>query len=160
MKKILVFVLALLMCGCVRLGTNEVEEVEEEIKTSIVKCTSEDKQDITFFSRNDEVYSMQVVFYRDFETLGVTDEMDLDTIKERVNNALSEKYADIKGVSAIGDIEDESIRYTIMIDFDAADTEQLIESGLLTSGEVQSQYISLKKTRESYQNEGFACSVQ
>ena len=74
--------------------------------------------------------------------------------------SLSEKYKDIKGVSAIGEILEDKIQYTIMIDFDEADFDQLVENGLLNTGEVESQYISLKKTKEAYQNNGYACENQ
>ena len=58
------------------------------------------------------------------------------------------------------EILEDKIQYTIMIDFDEADFDQLVENGLLNSGEVESQYISLKKTKEAYQNNGYACENQ
>ena len=144
--------LILVLSGCTRLSIgNETVETKKEEKESIVKCDGEDNKTITFFSKGDELYAMQFVFFQELEEF-------IQSLN--INSSLSEKYKDIKGVSAIGEILEDKIQYTIMIDFDEADFDQLVENGLLNSGEVESQYISLKKTKEAYQNNGYACENQ
>ena len=107
---------------------------------------------------------MQFVFFQELEefiqSLNISGTLSNEEISKYINSSLSEKYKDIKGVSAIGEILEDKIQYTIMIDFDEADFDQLVENGLLNSGEVESQYISLKKTKEAYQNNGYACENQ
>lgn len=165
MKKVMTLLLILVLSGCTRLSIgNETVETKKEEKESIVKCDGEDNKTITFFSKGDELYGMQFVFFQELEefiqSLNISGTLSNEEISKYINSSLSEKYKDIKGVSAIGEILEDKIQYTIMIDFDEADFDQLVENGLLNSGEVESQYISLKKTKEAYQNNGYACENQ
>ncbi len=165
MKKVMTLLLILVLSGCTRLSIgNETVETKKEEKESIVKCDGEDNKTITFFSKGDELYAMQFVFFQELEefiqSLNISGTLSNEEISKYINSSLSKKYKDIKGVSAIGEILEDKIQYTIMIDFDEADFDQLVENGLLNSGEVESQYISLKKTKEAYQNNGYACENQ
>ena len=164
MKKIGIFLLLFCLMGCVRVGTTTEEsdttEVEEA-QTNIVNCTNEANQQYTFFAHDDEIYSMQEIFYMSYEEVGVSEDMNMDEMKTNINNKLSERYSDVPGLSVVADeIADGQVKIIVMIDFDVADNDQLVELGLLQEGEVQSQYVSLKKTRESYTSNGFACAVQ
>lgn len=43
------------------------------------------------------------------------------------------------------------------MDFKTANIDMLIENNLLDKGEAQSDYVSLKKTQNTFKKEGFAC---
>lgn len=162
MKRISLVFLVFLLCGCSRVGTTDtVEEDKQEVEKSIVSCTSENNEEYTFFSNDDEITSMQEIFYMSFEEAGIYEEMDGEQVKNDINQKLSEKYSSLEGVSAIVDeVVDYQIKIIFMVDFEVADMDQLIEAGLIEQGEVQSQYVSLKKTREIYVNNGFACEFK
>ncbi|MGN1277510.1 MAG: DUF1307 domain-containing protein [Floccifex sp.] len=165
MRKVMTFLFLFVLCGCTRLGQPQ-EKIEEEIDEteSVVTCLGDQKKTVTFFSKGDCLYAMQYVFYQSIDDY--VDSLDLEgfisqeDIVKRINDALSEKYKDIAGVSAVGEVQEKDIQYTLMIDFDVADFDQLVEKGLLNSGEIESQYISLKKTKEAYQAQGYVCQVQ
>ena len=46
------------------------------------------------------------------------------------------------------------------MDFNTANIDTLIESGLLDKGEAQSDYVSLKKTQSAFKQEGFAFMIK
>lgn len=153
----------LLMCtACSRVGiSNEEPEEKIEAKNVIVSCTSQRNEHYTFFAAGDEITSMQEELYMSYEDADIYEEMDTEEIKNIVNQRLSDKYSSISGVSAIVDeVADGQIKIIFMIDFEVADFSQLVDAGLINEGDVQSQYVSLKKTREQYTKNGFACEIQ
>lgn len=162
MKRKSIICALLLLSACSRVGQNISEqEINEVSKNTITSCSSDKNEKYTFFASDDEIYSMQEVFYMSYEEAGIYDEMSEDEVKALINTRLSDKYSPISGVSAIVDeVADYQIKIIFMIDFEQADFEQLAQVGLINEGEVQSQYISLKKTREEYSDNGFVCEVQ
>ncbi|MDD7281403.1 DUF1307 domain-containing protein [Floccifex sp.] len=165
MKKVMTLLVSLMLAGCTRIGVKQEEPKEETIeKQVIVNCQNDKQEEILFYAKDDKVYAMQYTFYQTVQeftsSLDIEGQLTQDELLNRINDTLSDKYKDIKGVSVIGEIEEENIKYIMMIDFDEADIDQLIEHGLINAGEVQSQYISLKETRKAYQNIGFACKEQ
>ena len=161
MKRVSLFLMFFLLCSCSRIGTESNEQDYEETKNYVVSCSLESNEQYMFFSQDDEIQSMQEVFYMSYEDAGVTYDMDPETVKENINDKLSNKYSQIAGVTVIVDeIVDYNIKIIVMIDFRVADMNQLIEQGLINEGNVQNQYISLEQTMEAYSSNGFACSYQ
>lgn len=95
-----------------------------------------------------------------FTDLGINEDLDQNAIKEKINQSLNSMYQDLEGVQAVGEIVEDHVEITVTIDYTAADHEQLMEAGLLESGKVDSAYISLEETQESYEDSGYTCTIE
>lgn len=168
MRKFLMLGLCLSLAGCMRINEilpTENEEKksedpigEEDTKSRSATC-SNDKEEISFEAKGDELLKMEQVFYMSFEDLGIKEDMDTSQMEQKINEKLSSSYANISGVDAIGTIEDNRVKITVTIDYTVADIDELIEEGLLHEGEVETQYISFKETTDDYKNNGYVCEI-
>lgn len=169
MKKRWGFVcLCLLVIGCARLSDvdesflkeTEEPEVEKDETPVVMKCDSETQGSLTFESKGDQIQKMTQSFSMSFADLGINEDLDQNTIKEKINQSLDSMYQDLEGVQAVGEIVEDHVEITVTIDYTAADHEQLMEAGLLESGKVDSAYISLEETQESYEDSGYTCTIE
>lgn len=168
MRKFLMLGLCLFLAGCMRIneilptedekGKSEEPIVEEDTEEKSAVC-SNDKEEISFDAKGDELLKMEQVFYMSFEDLGIKDDMDTSQMEQKINERISSSYADINGVDAVGSIEDNRVKITVTIDYTVADIDELIEEGLLHEGEVETQYISFKETTDDYKNNGYVCEI-
>ena len=169
MKKRWGFVcLCLLVTGCARLSDvdesflkeTEEPEVEKDETPVVMKCDSETQGSLTFESKEDQIQKMTQSFSMSFTDLGINEDLDQNAIKEKINQSLDSMYQDLEGVQAVGEIVEDHVEITVTIDYTAADHEQLMEAGLLESGKVDSAYISLEETQESYEDSGYTCTIE
>lgn len=169
MKKRWGFVcLCLLVTGCARLSDvdesflkeTEEPEVEKDETPVVMKCDSEMQGSLTFESKGDQIQKMTQSFSMSFTDLGINEDLDQNAIKEKINQSLDSMYQDLEGVQAVGEIVGDHVEITVTIDYTAADHEQLMEAGLLESGKVDSAYISLEETQESYEDSGYTCTIE
>lgn len=159
MKRFVLMALICVLGACSRIGSMDQET--KEVKNTTMNCTSQNKEEYSFFAQGDEIKSMQEVFYMSFEEIGVDAQQDTEHIKNDINEKLSAKYASIPGVSAIVDeVVDNQIKVIFMIDFNVADMNQLVESGIIDESEGQNHYVSLEKTKETHEKNGFACEYK
>ncbi|WP_296241548.1 DUF1307 domain-containing protein [uncultured Faecalicoccus sp.] len=169
MKKRWGFVcLCLLMTGCARLSdvdesflkeTKE-PEVEQDDTPAVMQCDSETQGTLTFEAKGDQIQKMTQTFSMSFADLGISEDLDQNAIKEKINQSLESMYQDLEGVQAVGEIVEGHVEITVTIDYTVADHDQLMEAGLLESGKVDSAYISLEETQESYEDSGYTCTIE
>ena len=92
-----------------------------------------------------------------FSDLGITEDMNSEQIQSKINSSLDDKYNSIEGVHVSTQLKDKQVEVTLEMDFKTANIGMLIENNLLDKGEAQSDYVSLKKTQNTFKKEGFAC---
>lgn len=90
----------------------------------------------------------------------ISDGMNKDTIQEKVNDALNEKYKYVDGLTVVGNLMDDKVEITMTIDFTQADLDELVDNGLLDQAEKENDKVSLKKTIQAYTDNGYACQEQ
>ena len=166
MKKLGVLLLALTLMGCARLsdfkeetGKSEDPLQETSEKEKSLTCTSSNEDQLVFEARGDQIYKMTQTFAMSFEDLGINEDLDPETIQNKINDSLDSMYKELAGVSVTGEMVDDHVQITVVIDYDACDDEELIEAGLLEEGEMESQYISLNETKKSYEAGGYTCTA-
>ena len=96
-------------------------------------------------------------FTMSFSDLGITEDMNSEQIQSKINSSLDDKYNSIEGVHVSTQLKDKQVEVTLEMDFKTANIDMLIENNLLDKGEAQSDYVSLKKTQNTFKKEGFAC---
>ncbi|MBP3852577.1 MAG: DUF1307 domain-containing protein [Erysipelotrichaceae bacterium] len=170
MKKFLIGVSVLtLMSGCTRLSDimendpkeKPVAKAEKDTKEKTVECVNSDqKVTTTFEAKGDKIKKMKQVFFLTNSDLGITDEMNKETIQTKINDTLKEKYQGLEGVTVTGKVIDKEVEVTVEIDYEVADKDALIEAGLLDQGEKQNTSISLQKTQGVFEENGYACEVK
>ena len=166
MKKLLFIGLLLSMTGCSKVyeiinnDTTQEPVVEEDTSEKTLVCRQEDGDSVTFIAKGDEVHQMKQVSHIAYDELGLDpNTMDKDVIQQQINQAITDKYQGLAGVGIIGQMAEDKIEITADINFDQADKQALIDARLLSQGEKDSQYISLKKTQEEYKN-SYACEFE
>lgn len=168
MKKLFTLCLsAFLLTGCasvekiVNNDTSKEPDVTEDKDTTAksLNCSNDSGETWTFTAEGNKIKTGKLVFSMNKSDLGITDEMDDTTVKDTINAALSNKYT-LEGVTASGEMKEDKIEITLNIDYDKADDQALIDAGLMTEGEKQNQYVSIKKTKEIYENSNYSCSYQ
>lgn len=169
MKKVLLLCGLLALTGCSKvteLATNDTSEkpvsaVEKDTTKKTVICTGADDEQITLEAYGDKVQKLTDVLYVPGEELGIASDEEAAVIQDAINDALSNKYGSIEGVTTNGTMqEDGRIQITIQIDFLKADKQALVNAGLLKQGEKDSTVVSLKETKKAYSSSGYACQVQ
>lgn len=159
----------LLLGGCMRLSdidesfSNRTQspEIHEESKESrIMECKHDTEGTVIIEATGDKVEKMTHTFSLSFEDLGITQDLDAQSLQNKINESLSSMYADLDGVEASGKMVDSHVEITVTIDYEQADQDQLVEAGLLDEGEIESNYISFKETRSSYEGSNYACTVE
>lgn len=158
MKKLLLVGLLIMTSGCSRISeilnndpTKEPVVTEQDTSEKTVVCKNDKGASATFNAKGDEIHSMKTVSYITYEELGIDPEvMNKDAIQERINQAITDKYQGLAGVSIIGQMTDDKIEVTTEINFDQADMQALIDAQLIEKGEREDRYLSLKKTQETY----------
>ncbi|MBB5183509.1 DUF1307 domain-containing protein [Catenisphaera adipataccumulans] len=134
-------------------------DTQESTKSKVLVCTGDNDEQVTLEATGDKIKKMTIVSYMEKSDLGITDEMDAETIQNAINDSLSEKY-NIDGVTAEGALEDDRVKITVTVNYEEANQEDLINAGLVEKGEKQSQYTSLKATKKAYKNAGYSCDYQ
>ena len=157
----------LLLSGCAKVSdfTHQSPKTEEkapvtEKKTNtkkVISCKNDSQQGVTFEAKWDKIQKMTQVFSMSFSDLGITDDMNSEQIQSKINSSLDEKYNSIEGVHVSTALKDNNVEVTVEIDFNKANMDTLIDKGLLDKGEVQSTYVSLKKSQKDYKSNGYAC---
>lgn len=163
MKKVCLAALCLLLAGCQRIGQGRQEAVlpqsEETDKTAqTMKCTS-DAGSYEFHAAGDQLERSSQTTNVSFEELGVEGSTDTGKLAEAIDRALAEAYGHLEGVESKGEVVDGHVRMTVSIDYATADDQALIDAGLLEPGEVETQYVSLEKTRGELQDQGYVCEI-
>lgn len=172
MKKSLGLLMAgLMLVGCARLSDldegflkskdedTSQEQTQEEKKVTM-KCSNEDQGSLTFEAKGDQIEKMTQTFSMSFEELGIREDLDATTIQDKINQSLDTMYQHLDGVQVSGQMQDDQVEITITVDYTVADQDQLIEAGLLQSGEIDSTYVSLEQTQESYEDSGYTCAIE
>ena len=128
MKKRWGFVcLCLLMTGCARLSdvdesflkeTKE-PEVEQDDTPAVMQCDSETQGTLTFEAKGDQIQNMTQTFSMSFADLGISEDLDQNAIKEKINQSLESMYQDLEGVQAVGEIVEGHVEITVTIDYTA-----------------------------------------
>lgn len=138
MKKLLaVLVPVLLLTGC---GSSE----------TTTTCTFKEgptETTATFTSKGDKV-SKQVE-----ESVIVLD-AETKTYASTLVSLLESELKDIKGVTFTDKTKDDKLILTITVDYTKADFDELAKKDLVESGV---DYISLEKTVESFEKDGYTC---
>ena len=171
MRILTVLTLLFMLSGCMRIdevidtpnnsSSNKEPEIQEKDNTKkTMICTTENEEEIVFEAKGDQIHSLTHTFYMTFESLGITEDMDVSQMEQIINDSLAKSYADIDGLDVIGTLEENRVKVVVTIDYDIADIDVLIEKGLLQEGEMENQYISLKMTKKDYTNNGYACSIE
>ncbi|WP_297568353.1 DUF1307 domain-containing protein [uncultured Faecalibaculum sp.] len=161
MKKAWLALLCLALTGCVRVGGSNPETRQEEPdETETVKQTmtcSSDAGSYEFEALGDQVKKSVQTENVSFEELGLDAGADQAKIGEAISRVLNDSYGSLKGVSTQGEVRDNHVELTISIDYAQADSQALIDSGLLEPGELDSRYVSLERTETELTSQGFAC---
>lgn len=166
-----IFLIGLMMSGCTKISdiTNDktttdqsapVIEKKTDTKSYVLVCDNDSNEEVTFEAKGDIIKKMTQTFDMSFEDLGISDDLDSNAIKDKINASLDEKYNSLEGVQISSEIQDKSVHVTIEINFDDADLDALVENGLLDKGEIKSSYVSLAKTKKDYKASGYACKTQ
>lgn len=171
MKMKYVLCACLLLTGCAKVSdltgnkvttdqSAPVSKKKADTKSHVLVCNNDSTEEITFESKGDEIKVMTQTFDMTFEELGISDDLDSNAIKEKIDASLDEKYNQMDGVLVTSELQDKVVHITIEIDFDQADLDVLVEKGLLDKGEIKSKYVSLSKTKKDYKASGYACEEQ
>jgi uncharacterized lipoprotein YehR (DUF1307 family) len=161
MKWILVLCSIFLLAGCQRVndsGTASAAQPENAGNRRSLVCTS-DSDMYMFEATGDQIDGSTWTYAMSVDALGLEDGSDVKKVVEKVNESLQDQYGSLAGVTAAGEVEDDAIRVTIRIDYSEADTDALVDAGLLESGDIQTQYVSLDKTQKEMNANGYACKV-
>lgn len=165
MKKLgMLLVLVLLFSGCARLSdfntesTRTQKEQKEDQTPATMTCTSDKNDTLTFEAKGDQIQSMTQTFAMSFSDLGIRDDLDAQSIQDKINQSLQSLY-DLKGVEASGEIVDDHVEITLHVNYEIANDKELVEAGLLQEGEKDSEHISLAQTRKSQEASGYTCTV-
>lgn len=166
MKKFLLVGALIFLTGCSSIDSiihndtqkDPVAEDQSKKKTTTV-CESGDDIIATFQAKGNHITQMKQVSHASYADMGieVSDSMDKDAIQEALNQSLSEKYQTMAGVSVQGHLKDDRVEITIEINFEQADKDALVSAGLLDPAEKENHDVSLEKTIQVYQNNGFTC---
>lgn len=149
MKKIVA-----LLCACLLVGCSQ----QEESGKVVCKQEADDmKTTITLNAKGDVVNTQiqeKVTNLSFFEEIGI----DKDGLKEKAEE-VKKQYAAYKGIEYQYEIQENSIVETFEITYDKENFEDLIELQLIIpddeSGKVD--FISLEKTVEGFESDGFTC---
>ncbi len=171
MRKILFITGLVLLSGCSSIQTiinNDTtkdptkETKKKKLKEVTYACQGQEDSSMTLIAKGDQLLSMKQVSYLSFSDMGIeiSDEMNKDTIQQKVNEALDDKYKYIDGVDVNGNLMSDKVEITIQLDFEKADLDELVDNGLLDQAEKENGKVSLKKTMEAYQESGYACQEQ
>lgn len=161
MKKVCLALLCLALAGCQRIGVSNQKPQEDdaaEEKVQSFTC-SHDQSKMEFEVRGDKVIKTRQEIYWTLEELGIADSPDKEQVIQAINDKLAQDYGAIDGVETEGSLENGQVRMVVTIDYERADTDQLIEAGLLEQGEMESQYVSLEKSEQELMGQGFACQA-
>lgn len=171
MRKILFIAGLVLLSGCSSVQSilnNDInkdptkETKKKNIKKINYSCQGEGDTTLTLASKGDQLTSMKQVSYLSYSDMGIeiSDGMNKDTIQEKVNDALNEKYKYVDGLTVVGNLMDDKVEITMTIDFTQADLDELVDNGLLDQAEKENDKVSLKKTIQAYTDNGYACQEQ
>lgn len=153
--------LCLMLAGCQRIGVSSQKPTESDAAQERVQSftCSHDQSKMEFEARGDQVLKTRQEMYWTLEELGIVDNPDKDQVVQAINDKLVQDYGSIDGVETEGTLEDGHVRMIVTIDYERADTDQLIEAGLLEQGEMETQYVSLEKSEQELKKQGFACQA-
>ena len=160
-------IFAISLVGCARISDIIPEkETEEEVvlsedtgkKEKNVVC-EKGEETIHFEAEEDQIRNFTQVFYLSLSDLQIPKDLKEDEIQELIDNAVKELYAEYLGVSVEGEYVDGHVKMSAIVNYEVADIDALVEAGLLDSGEIESQYVSLKRTIEDLESQGYACEV-
>ena len=166
MKKLgMILVSVALLSGCARLSdfntdnSRTQKEQKEDQTPATMTCTSDKKDTLTFEAKGDQIQNMTQVFTMSFADLGIREDLDAQSIQDKINQSLQSLY-DLKGVEATGKIVEDHVEITLHVNYEIANDKELVEAGLLQEGERDSEHISLKQTRKSQEASGYTCTVE
>ena len=166
MKKLgMILVAVALLSGCARLSdfhtdnSRTQKEQKEDQTLAIMTCTSDKNDTLTFEAKGDQIQNMTQVFTMSFADLGIREDLDAQSIQDKINQSLQSLY-DLKGVEATGKIVEDHVEITLRVNYEIANDKELVEAGLLQEGERDSEHISLKQTRKSQEASGYTCTVE
>lgn len=166
MKKLgMILVSVALLSGCARLSdfntdnSRTQKEQKEDQTPATMTCTSDKNDTLTFEAKGDQIQNMTQVFTMSFADLGIREDLDAQSIQDKINQSLQSLY-DLKGVEATGKIVEDHVEITLHVNYEIANDKELVEAGLLQEGERDSEHISLKQTRKSQEASGYTCTVE
>ncbi len=171
MKIKCILLAGLMLSGCTKISdltdsksstdqSAPVTEKKTDTKSYVLVCDNDSNEEVTFEAKGDQINKMTQTFDMSFEDLGISDDLDSNAIKDKINASLDEKYNALEGVQISSELQEQKVHVTIEIDFEQADLDALVEKGLLDKGEIKSSYVSLAKTKEDYKASGYACKIQ
>ena len=166
MKFLFVCMLVLSLFGCTRAQDlmsdkeeNEaVGQVEEKVKNKNFNCFRDDET-VLLKTADDRVNVYEHTFHMDLKNLAIPEGLDEVEVQNLIDDAVNEMYKEFLGVQVQGVHEKERVKIIVEINFEVADIDALVEEGLLDKGEIESQYVSLKKTKKELESQGYACEV-
>lgn len=158
-KKACMALLCLLLAGCQRIGQADAGEKEPEAAVTKTYVCTQDADKVEFKAEGDKVISMKQTLTLSLTDLGISEDMDKERTLDAVKAQLDEDYGKIDGVETSGTLDGDTFALTVTIDYEKADTDQLIKAGLLEKGEMSSQYVSLEKSEKELAEQGFACKA-
>ena len=166
MKFLFVCMLILSLSGCTRIqdlmsDKEEIEvvsQVEEKIKNKNFNCFRDDET-VLLKTAEDRVNTYEQTFYMDLKDLAIPEGLKDEEIQDLIDDAVNEMYKEFLGVQVQGVHEKERVKIIVEINFEVADIDALVEEGLLDKGEIESQYVSLKKTKKELESQGYVCEV-
>lgn len=149
MKKLLVAILFIaLLSGC-------------SAKKTVTSCVYNEtgitmKADIV--AEDDKVMTMVETVTMTYESMGIAEGTDEQTIIDALNSAYESTYNQT-GVTYTVSVEDSNIIVVVTIDYTVVDNATLIEMGFLSEDDADVDYISLITTVSDAENSGAVCTV-
>jgi len=146
MKKLSVMLMALALmvlaaCGAATDVTYEMEEMG-------IKATVE------MSAKGDKVQDQKVTMTFPYDAMGVeSKEMAEEMLKGDIESE-SEELEGLKGVKVSNEFQDDQFEQVMEVNYKEADLRELEDAGF-DFGEEESDYISLEKTEENLEEEGF-----
>lgn len=165
MKRFFLAALCLFTAGCTQINLSLHDDSEKAAKQAadtqpeqILVCTNE-AGTTRFRATGDEITSTVYEFTRSLEDLQISEDLDKQKIMDAVNASLADQYGDLQGVDVSAKLEENQVRYTLTINYLIANIDKLIEQGILQSGTIENQHVSLNKTKSEFENSGYSCTL-
>lgn len=160
-------ILAISLTGCARIGDvvpdkgkkEEVVTKEDYSKKEKNFVCKKGEDTIHFEVEDDRINNFTQVFYLNLEDLQIPKNLKAEEIQRMVDNALKEMCSKFLGVSVEGEYVDGRVKISAIVNYEVADIDALVEAGFLDSGEIESQYVSFKRTEKDLESQGYACEV-
>jgi uncharacterized lipoprotein YehR (DUF1307 family) len=163
-KGMALLAVSVLLAGCARADyadspRNKAPVLSEDTSSSVTACAKEGST-IVLQATGDQIDTYVQEFSMARTSLELDPELDEEAVIAKALELTDSVYSGIEGVSVSARVQDDLILYTVVIDYTAANLEQLAVHGLISQAQVQNQFVSLSKTKSSLESSNYACQVE